>query len=168
MGEKKAGPAEDEQSRQIRYLILIAAVLCAVIIGYNAFYVPEADLLEPVAVADPSSAESAPAEKSGEAYVPAPAGSRAETSAAPVPSKPAAPVLSSRSPEGETKGKINLNTATARELSDGLDGIGEALAARIVAYREQHGAFRAVDELKNVPGIGDKKLEAIRGSVTVG
>ena len=53
-------------------------------------------------------------------------------------------------------------------MSDGLPGIGDTIAQRIVAYREQHGPFKNIDELKNVDGIGDKKFAAIRGAVTVG
>ncbi|MBU0508280.1 helix-hairpin-helix domain-containing protein [bacterium] len=56
---------------------------------------------------------------------------------------------------------ININTAGAAEFQR-LDGIGEVLSARIVAYREAHGPFRTVDELDNVSGIGPKRLAAIR------
>jgi competence protein ComEA len=42
------------------------------------------------------------------------------------------------------------------------------IAARIVAYREQHGAFRSAEDLKNIPGIGEKTLEKIRDEVIVG
>lgn len=59
---------------------------------------------------------------------------------------------------------ISLSTATADQL-DGLDGIGPTLAARIVQYREAHGGFRSVDELRQVSGIGDKRFEALRKSV---
>jgi competence protein ComEA len=59
---------------------------------------------------------------------------------------------------------VHLGSATVEQL-DGLDGIGPALAARIVAYRQQHGGFKNVDELGDVPGIGPKKLEALRGHV---
>ena len=61
--------------------------------------------------------------------------------------------------------KLPLSTATAAQL-EGLDGIGPALAARILAYRDAHGGFRSVDELAEVEGIGDKRLEALRHSVT--
>ena len=61
---------------------------------------------------------------------------------------------------------LDLNTATAEELTS-LDGIGEQLAARIVAYREENGPFRYVYEPMNVSGIGEKKYEAIRDSITV-
>ncbi len=56
---------------------------------------------------------------------------------------------------------ININTATKSELTQ-LPGIGEAYAERIVRYRDSHGLFKTVDELRNVKGIGEKKLELIR------
>lgn len=43
-----------------------------------------------------------------------------------------------------------------------LPNIGEVLAGRIIAYREENGRFYSVDEIVNVQGIGEKKLEAIR------
>ncbi|MEX2538265.1 MAG: ComEA family DNA-binding protein [Actinomycetota bacterium] len=61
---------------------------------------------------------------------------------------------------------INLNTASAADL-DTLPGIGPALAERIISYREEHGGFRTVDELLDVPGIGPTKLDEIRDLATV-
>ncbi len=61
---------------------------------------------------------------------------------------------------------INLNTATEADLET-LPGIGPALAQRIIDYRTQHGAFRSVDELHNVSGIGDAKFAEIKDLVTV-
>jgi len=63
--------------------------------------------------------------------------------------------------------RIDLNSAGVEELTR-LSGIGETLAQRIVAYREKHGPFRSVDELKNVPGIGEKTVEEIKDSVSLG
>ncbi len=59
---------------------------------------------------------------------------------------------------------INLNTATAEQL-DTLDGVGPVTAAKIVAWRTQHGGFRSVDDLGQVPGIGPKRLAALRERV---
>ncbi|MFR4291683.1 MAG: ComEA family DNA-binding protein [Christensenellales bacterium] len=53
-----------------------------------------------------------------------------------------------------------LNTGDAAAL-DALPGIGTVLSERIVAYREEHGAFVYPEELRNVKGIGEKRLQAI-------
>src|SRR3954447_3444802 len=63
-----------------------------------------------------------------------------------------------------TSGPISLGQATEAQL-EGLDGIGPALAGRILEYRQQHGGFRSLDELKEVSGIGDKRFEALQGSL---
>jgi competence protein ComEA len=68
--------------------------------------------------------------------------------------------------EEEQETKININTASAAEL-DLLEGIGPVKAQAIIDYRNEHGFFRTVDELINVPGIGPATLEAIRDQVTV-
>jgi competence protein ComEA len=59
---------------------------------------------------------------------------------------------------------ISLNSATADQL-DTLDGVGPATAAKIIAWRTQHGGFRSVADLGQVPGIGPKKLAAIKDRV---
>ena len=63
---------------------------------------------------------------------------------------------------------IDINTATADQLEKGLKGIGPSKATAIVKYRQEHGRFNSVEELTNVPGIGDKTLAGIKDSVTVG
>ncbi|HRF62611.1 MAG TPA: ComEA family DNA-binding protein [Candidatus Competibacter sp.] len=63
---------------------------------------------------------------------------------------------------------VDINTATADQLEKGLKGIGPSKAAAIVKYRQEHGRFNSVEELTNVPGIGDKTLAGIKDSVTVG
>jgi competence protein ComEA len=60
--------------------------------------------------------------------------------------------------------RISLSTASPEQLEE-LDGIGPALAGRIVAYRQAHGGFRSIDQLQEVSGIGEKRFEAMRGSV---
>lgn len=61
---------------------------------------------------------------------------------------------------------LNLNTATSEQLQE-LDGVGPGIAAKILAYRQEHGGFGSVKELGDVPGIGEKRLAALEASVTV-
>lgn len=64
------------------------------------------------------------------------------------------------------QGLVNINTATVAELMS-LNGIGEAKAGSIVAYREEHGYFANIEELKNVSGIGEGVFQKIRDKITV-
>jgi competence protein ComEA len=64
-------------------------------------------------------------------------------------------------------GKVNINTATAQQLTV-LPGVGEKLAARIVDYRQKTGGFKNVSELMNVQGIGEKNLARIQSYLTTG
>ena len=59
---------------------------------------------------------------------------------------------------------ISLSNASQQELEQ-LDGIGPALAQRIIQYREQHGGFHSIDELQEVSGIGDKRFQALKDSI---
>lgn len=73
---------------------------------------------------------------------------------------------SSGATDAARSGPINLNSATAEQL-DTLDGVGPATAQKILEYRTQHGGFSSVDDLAQIPGIGPKKLEALKTQVTV-
>ena len=61
---------------------------------------------------------------------------------------------------------VNINTAGPEEL-DTLPGIGPALAQRIIQYRETHGPFQTVEDLKKVSGIGEKSFEKLKDKITV-
>ncbi len=61
---------------------------------------------------------------------------------------------------------INLNTATAQQL-DTLPGIGAAMAARIIEYRQKNGPFKKIEDLMNVRGIGEKNFLKIKDRLTV-
>ncbi len=63
-------------------------------------------------------------------------------------------------------GRVNLNTADAAALET-LPGVGPAIAARIIAWRDENGPFRSVDELTAVSGIGEKTLAGLRDQATV-
>ncbi len=62
------------------------------------------------------------------------------------------------------RGKINLNTASADQLST-LPGVGKVTAERIVRWRQEHGRFATVDQLTDVGGIGDSRLSRLRDRV---
>ena len=57
--------------------------------------------------------------------------------------------------------RLDLNSATVEQLVS-LKGVGDVLAQRIIDYRQQHDRFNSLDELSQVKGIGDKKLEQLR------
>ena len=63
-------------------------------------------------------------------------------------------------------GRININTALRGELTD-LPGIGDAIAGRIIDYREQHGPFSRIEDIRGVSGIGEKRFDAIKELITV-
>ena len=62
---------------------------------------------------------------------------------------------------------LDINQADSEALQ-ALPGIGEVLAGRIIAYRDENGLFSSPDQLMNVEGIGEKRLEAILDYITIG
>jgi competence protein ComEA len=88
------------------------------------------------------------------------------TSVAP-PAAPAGAAGAAGGGGGGAPGPVELNTATAEEL-DTLPGVGPSTAAAIIEHRERVGPFVRVDDLLEVRGIGEAKLEALRDLVTVG
>ena len=68
---------------------------------------------------------------------------------------------------GAASAALNLNTATKDELV-GLPGVGPAKAQAIVDYRNQHGPFRSLDELRKVKGIGEKLFLQLKPELTLG
>lgn len=76
----------------------------------------------------------------------------------------AAPSAEGATPGAPPSAPVSLNSATAEQL-DTLDGVGPATAQKILQYRVQHGGFRSIDDLAQIPGIGPKRLEALRPQV---
>ena len=62
---------------------------------------------------------------------------------------------------------LDINQADSKALQ-ALPGIGEVLAGRIISYRDENGPFSSPDQLMNVEGIGEKRLEAILDYITIG
>ena len=78
---------------------------------------------------------------------------------------PGAGAVGAGEPAPGSGAKVSLASATLEQL-DAIDGIGPTLAKRILEYREAHGGFRSVDELRQVDGIGEKRFESLREAVT--
>lgn len=89
-----------------------------------------------------------------------PAASAPPSGSAPVPSAGSAPSGAS----GPAGPKISLSAATVEQL-DALDGIGPTLAQRIIQWRDAHGGFKSVEQLREVEGIGEKRFAALRSAV---
>jgi len=66
--------------------------------------------------------------------------------------------------QAHVNGVISLNSAGLSDL-DELNGVGPAIAQRIIDYRSQNGGFKNIEEIKLVPGIGDKMYEKIKGQI---
>lgn len=62
--------------------------------------------------------------------------------------------------------KVNINTANDEQLRT-LSGVGPATAEKIINYRTKEGAFKTIDDLKNVDGIGDKTFEKLKDKICV-
>lgn len=74
--------------------------------------------------------------------------------------------VASTNPAGGEEPRVAINSATADEL-EALPGVGPVLAARITAYREEHGPFQDVEDLLAVTGIGERMLASLRDLVRV-
>lgn len=61
---------------------------------------------------------------------------------------------------------VNINKATKEEFQT-LQGIGESIAEKIITYRKENGSFKQIEDIKNVPGIGDAKYQNIKDKISV-
>ena len=74
--------------------------------------------------------------------------------------------LANASSPADSEGLVNINLASVQQLST-LPGIGPAIAGRIIEYRESYGGFRAIEDIKQVKGIGDATFEKLKDLITV-
>ncbi|MBU9722528.1 MULTISPECIES: helix-hairpin-helix domain-containing protein [Bacillaceae] len=70
-------------------------------------------------------------------------------------------MITSTSSSSKNDGKVKVNQATQEQLTT-IPGIGPAKAQAILKYIDEHGPFKQVEELVNVPGIGEKTMEGMR------
>lgn len=80
-----------------------------------------------------------------------------------IPSKAPGSGAASAAP---SDGKVNINTATELELQT-VSGIGESTARSIIAYRDAHGGFKKLTDLKKIEGIGAKKFEKMKDYIKI-
>jgi len=87
-----------------------------------------------------------------------------------MPGKAGASAEQGKTGMGAVPGKaalVNINTADETQLT-ALQGIGPTKAKAITQYRQEHGPFKSVDDLKKVSGIGEQTLAALKPFITVG
>lgn len=118
---------------------------------------PPEEALPPSAGVSPSLAPTEP--------VAPPAPSQVEPVTPPAQQRPA-PAPVQRAPTTGQPIVVNLNTATQQEL-ERIPGIGPVLAQRILRYRAQYGAFRRIEELMLIQGIGPRTFELLKPYVTL-
>jgi competence protein ComEA len=93
-----------------------------------------------------------------------PAGGAGASGSSASPASGGTPATGGASASAGGVAPISLATATVEQL-DAIDGIGPTLARRIVEYRDAHGGFRSVEELREVDGIGEQRFAALRDAV---
>ena len=79
---------------------------------------------------------------------------------------PAGTGAASLAESGGSNEKININSASKADLQK-IDGVGDKKADKILEYRQQHGQFKSVDELKNISGFGEKTVVKMKDQLSV-
>lgn len=75
-------------------------------------------------------------------------------------------IIKEENANNSKKEKVNINKASQTELET-LSGIGPSTALKIINYRNENGNFKKIEDLKNVPGIGESKFENIKEDICV-
>lgn len=74
-------------------------------------------------------------------------------------------LASGKEPAIQAQPMVNINSASAAEIAETLHGIGLKKAEEIVAWRQQHGPFKSVDDLARIKGIGQATLDRNRSRI---
>ena len=145
------------QSLLVKLGMLVVTMGVVFWIGWQAPEAPEKNAAsEPETEAAPPSAATSPGAENE-------TGDQSVHNVIAAKSPAAAKVMRSETPRREL---LDLNRASAEDL-ESLPGIGAVLAQRMIAYRTSIGRFHAIEELREVKGIGSKKFDRIRLLVTV-
>lgn len=126
-----------------RVLTIIAIILCAIIIGYNAFFIPDINIPAVIYVDDNTNISSENDSYSDDKIT-----------------------NLNEDDDVQKQAIVNINTASASELEQ-ISGIGPVIAQKIVEYRENVSPFESKEDIKNVSGIGDKIYEKIQNNIVV-
>lgn len=138
-----------------KILIVVALTLCAGILFYNAFFIPQISIPSVIYVDANENSESSTTSKPSE-----------DPSMESEPRDNSVEKENNSGNQEKSSSKVNINTATVEELEK-LDGIGPAIAQRIVDYRNANGKFLSIDEIKNVSGIGEKIFDKFKDDICV-
>ncbi|MDR1467422.1 MAG: helix-hairpin-helix domain-containing protein [Oscillospiraceae bacterium] len=128
----------DSQRKQIRFLVVVALILCSATVFYNAFFAPKTDMEEIIYIDGKNTEELYECNSEQKKDL-----------------------------EFESEEKININLSSVEDLSENLPGIGRSIAERIVKKREEFGLFLDINDIKNVSGVGEKKFEKIKDFICV-
>jgi competence protein ComEA len=163
-----------EGQRSFITIVLLSLIaICAAVLGLRWYVLAQRGELKPLATPLAEVRSARPAAEVDDPPAAAAAGPAVPAAAGTVPQAETVAGSAKASSKTETKSHpappavptkqhpLDLNTATAAQLEQ-LPRIGEALAGRIVDYRQAHGRFRSVDALDQVEGIGPATLDAIR------
>lgn len=159
----------DNNSKSEKILISTTLFLAALVVGYNAFFVPCSEgnaIIETVSgsVSDNNNDKIENKDDSEVNVKPVGADNSKKDNEA---------IKSEDKTSKEEKGSknigglVNINNAGVEELSNNLYRIGPKTAEKIIEYRQKNGGFANISEIKNVKGIGDKIFEEIKDKITV-
>ena len=129
---------KNDSDNSEKVLIITALVMFAVLIGYNAFFVPPVSENIQISGDIVKNQDTSDEENKKE----------------------------DTENEKNKSGLININTASKDELTE-LTGVGPKIADRIIEYRKTHGGFSSKEEILNVKGIGEKIFEKFKDYITV-
>jgi len=143
------------------FLIALGLIFAGMVIIFNAIYTPPVTVI-PIVYETQSSSALATSDFSSQSNTPAVKSNPAKTQNEDLPEN----TQSITTGKTNNNGLININTASLAQLKN-LKGVGDVIGERIIAYRNENGGFKSIEDIKNVKGIGEATFEKIRPFITV-